>query len=100
MPRLIDADALWEQMKELYQKRCEESDMTGDRAVCVTWHDAVVCIKDAPTIDAVPVVRCRECKKYGGRPWENYKNGICSRTDCGVFADDYCSRGQRREDGV
>ena len=54
--RLIDADALLEQMKKLYQKRSEESNMTGDRAVCVTWNDAVFCINDAPTIDAVPVV--------------------------------------------
>lgn len=57
--RLIDADALLEQMKELHQERSEEFNMTGDRAICVTWHDAVICIKDSSTIDSVPVVHGR-----------------------------------------
>lgn len=48
--KLIDADSLWAQMGELYDKRNEEACMTGDRAVCVTWHDAVVLMKAAPTV--------------------------------------------------
>jgi len=49
--RLIDADALWAQMKEFHEKRAEEANMTGDRVVCVTWHDAVIFIKNAPTVN-------------------------------------------------
>lgn len=52
--RLIDADALMAQMKEYHEKRAEEANMTGDRVVCVTWHDAVILIKSAPTVDDVP----------------------------------------------
>ena len=54
MTNLINADALLAQMKEYYEKRAEEANMTGDRAICVTWHDAVILIKSAPTVDAVP----------------------------------------------
>lgn len=69
--RLIDVDALLAQMKEYRERQAEEANMTGDRAVCVTWHDAVILIKNALTVDAVPVkrgewlwldgVRCSKC---------------------------------------
>ena len=55
MTNLINADALLAQMKEYYEKRAEEANMTGDRAICVTWHDAVILIKSAPTVDAIPI---------------------------------------------
>lgn len=48
--RLIDVDALREQMKDFYEKRAEEANMTGNRVVCVTWHDAVMLIESAPII--------------------------------------------------
>lgn len=57
---------------------------------------ALRCIEQAPTVDAVPVVRCRECKhrKYDdifGMIW-------CNRDPCTkrVKQDDFCSYGERR----
>lgn len=50
-------------------------------------------IENAPTIDAVPVVRCRECKYWLGEH-------VCD-LDCNhethTGPDDFCSRGQRKE---
>lgn len=60
--------------------------------------EALAMIDDAPTIDAVPVVRCRECKFNGNFPdiplcrYMNYPNFERN-------GDGYCSMGQRREDG-
>jgi len=48
--------------------------------------------------DVRPVVLCRDCKRYGGRPWENNESGICARTDCGVGEDDFCSYGEKLEE--
>lgn len=48
--RLIDADALWDELTE---------DL-GDGDVLYRIPPSY--IDDAPTVDAVPVVRCRECK--------------------------------------
>lgn len=48
--------------------------------------------------DVRPVVLCRDCKQYGGRPWENNESGICARTDCGVGEDDFCSYGEKLEE--
>ena len=45
-----------------------------------------------PTIDAVPVVRCRECKYRDGTPGQ-------PNIQCGqMHEDDFCSYGERRED--
>ena len=58
------------------------------------WEDALDNLEDAPTIDAVPVVRCRECVKHGTEycPLMNHYIGE-DETD----PDDFCSYGQRKE---
>ena len=55
-------------------------------------------IDDAPTIDAVPVVRCSECKKCRKR---ESKLGIhwCNQWDNVVRDKDFCSFGERKADG-
>ena len=62
-----------------------------------TAEDVIMMIKTAPTVDAVPVVRCRECKhrKYDdifGTLW-------CNRDSCTkrVKPDDFCSYGERKD---
>lgn len=62
-------------------------------------------IDEAPTVDAVPVVRCRECKNwkpYGskaarkiGDPLERY--GGCEIWHGGHLESDFCSNGRRRD---
>ena len=47
-----------------------------------------------PTIDAVPVVRCRECI-YATRPGDNIV--YCDNFERDMMPDDYCSVGERKE---
>ena len=49
----------------------------------VYWHD----IEAAPTVDAVTVVRCRDCRKF--------KTYGCRMVASGY--DDFCSYGERKE---
>lgn len=83
--RLIDADALFEDLI-FPSKRFER----GLREL----------ISDAPTIDAVPVVRCGECIH---RDPEDHKcdSGRLERAGCVFPVDDdyFCKHGQRRKDG-
>ena len=44
--------------------------------------------ENLPTVDAVPVVRCKDCQKM--------KTFECPMQACGY--DDFCSRGERRTD--
>ena len=55
-------------------------------------------IADAPTIDAIPVVRCRECKHW------HKETLFCDYTLYGEaqehvnwYADDFCSYGERKD---
>lgn len=47
-------------------------------------------IADTPTIDAVPVVRCLECRYHVP------KGTICMLSGMEITEDDFCSRGQRK----
>ena len=51
-------------------------------------------IRNAPTVDAVPVVRCKDCTYYD----HSYEGDFCSSTGAGMDEDGYCSDGERRED--
>lgn len=48
-------------------------------------------LRDIPTVDAVPVVRCRECKYRDGTPGQ--PNILCGQ----MHEDDFCSYGKRKE---
>ena len=51
-------------------------------------------IDEAPPIDTVPVVRCRECI-YATRPGDNIV--YCDNFERDMMPDDYCSVGERKE---
>lgn len=53
-------------------------------------------IKSAPTVDAVEVVRCKDCKHN----YEEFIGLVCVKgvcVDCIVPEDFYCSYGERKE---
>ena len=58
--RLIDSDLVLENIKP-YELSDEDWSVTGGTAIRLI-HNA---IDGAPTIDAVPVVRCKDCKYFG-----------------------------------
>lgn len=61
-------------------------------------------IKALPSAEAVQVVRCKECKYWSGSANTLHNNHLCKRAldqnvDYWTRSDDYCSYGERREDG-
>lgn len=86
MARLIDAD-------KLEKKLCE--DCIGDR-VCERRCYEVTLIRSMPAVDAVEVVRCKDCK-------HNSLNRIIGNAYCDLGIGlsqlyNYCSHGERRKD--
>ena len=87
MARLIDADALKKETGK-WLTNPTDSRLLAD------------VIDNAPTIDAVPVVRCKDCKNYAfadnrvpqERVWWCYYWGY------EIGADDFCSMGEREDD--
>ena len=85
--RLIDADALRE--KAQWMEMPDRQGINFDvRAVSVSSIDL------APTIDAVPVVRCKDCKH-----WEDGWLGYCTKCHTAIPYDGYCSYGERKGAG-
>ena len=92
--RLIDADALG-------VGRCSKYILPV--AYCAGWNGLIGLIEKAPTIDAVPVVRCRECKNWkpsGSKAGNSISDmeyiGGCEFTKYCRRESDFCSYGERR----
>ena len=90
--RLIDANALMEDAK-----RCRPILACLADIVDIEW-----LVKDQPTVDAVEVVRCKDCKHISTASWGE-KFCVRKRID-GVYvelsnlrADDFCSYGERKD---
>ena len=48
--RLIDADALLDELQKLFDRREKDARLSGNRGVFIGWNDAIFAIKTAPTI--------------------------------------------------
>ena len=94
--RAIDADALIPIMK--YTTTDNE---IGVFPIRIGFDAIKGVIDEAPTIDAVEVVRCKDCKWYiSQEPYDNC--GKCTyrmREFLYCREGDFCSYGKRREDG-
>ena len=60
-----------------------------------TREEFVHFLKKQKTVDAVPVVRCRDCKYH--KDTSVRENKHCSLTGNPVEYDDFCSYGERKE---
>lgn len=107
--RLIDADELRKLFKEEY-KQTKQMIVDGQKhldTLAEGYAEADHLLRfRALTVDAVPVVRCRDCKNwkpYGskaarklGDPLERY--GGCEICSGGRLESDFCSYGKRKEE--
>ena len=102
--RLIDANAL----KALFDERYDHAFMQahtrpniahwGGYSIGVNWGRNI--IADAPTVDAVEVVRCKDCNNCCETVDRFGKGLFCKRWSRDwkrVQPDDFCSYGERRE---
>ena len=88
--RLIDADALHDFVSEEFKDD-----------VPYEWAWALTAVDHASAVDAVEVVRCKDCKHYKPQKksahWENRTN-YCNRiVTIKVQPYDFCSYGERKE---
>ena len=97
--RLIDKDEL-KLHKFFFLKTDVKDVITRSDIYMAGWNDAIDAIVDnAPTIDAVEVVRCKDCKYSKHlKQYPKVNTWKCTLTDVVYRADDYCSYGERKED--
>lgn len=88
--RLIDADAYRAILATMWEKSC-------DNIVRSVLCECMMQLHSVPTIDAVEVVRCKDCKHWAvleecGHYCSHWGNLM---TD--TLEDDFCSNGERKE---
>ena len=120
MVRLIDADALLDDAMDRYCKECDKRKgiKNGEYRIIYDIGEAPcrACevddmkaeLEDAPTIDAVQVVRCKDCKHKPSGTGANhdleFPDGVCP-CQCEDFwyswkpnDDWFCASGERKEE--
>ena len=100
--RLIDANRINDAAEEKYMEDRSKTENVIARAMLSDARRKIqMLIAYAPSVDAIPVVRCKDCKYY-----RNHPNGLCylhtepkenergySGEAVCVEPDDFCSRG-------
>ena len=87
MARLIDADNLIDFIDIGHLRHSGE--------LCYSEIGVANLLLHAPTVDAVEVVRCRECKYHRDTSITEYEH--CCLIDKTVRYNDFCSYGEREE---
>lgn len=105
--RLIDADLLKGiPIKDKLERKFQTFNL--DDAYEEGWFDAIETIEKQPTVEAEPMVRCKDCKYWNKHHFVDIyvcsihnKEGQYPHLLFEMTADDFCSRGERRgeEDG-
>lgn len=89
--KLYTADAIKEQVHKLLCQDCGETEYCPK----CDYRELIEQILDAPTVDAEPVVRCKDCKY-----WEYdviFSDGWCRGKHQGNPSW-FCADGERKED--
>lgn len=92
MPRLIDADAILQADENSDKILVLGSGKTLEIAYALMKKK----VENAPTVDAVPVVRCKDCKHH-----ENEEIGMvyCPNAIGGWVGENwFCANGERKDD--
>lgn len=108
MSRLIDANAVVKAILEErdkiprtittapYELGTEKPFHAGDQ-MRGGIRKALRCIEQAPTVDAVVVTRCKDCKYLVNATVNDNGFLICDISDMEIAADDFCSYGEPKE---
>ena len=98
--RLIDADKL--NISKYTASEASHNDMGG--AYRQGWNDAIDAIaKNCPTVDAVEVVRCNDCKHKVTTEDGEYdpEDIVCNYwMSDGLTEKDFCSYGERKDNEI
>lgn len=106
MAWIIDADALFKRAEDLEKSaRNKLNDDLMDKTDRIRWM-AILSersafkydIQEAVTVDAVPVVRCKDCKYWKLSQYNTMGIHICWRFSGVRGEHDFCSRGEREDD--
>ena len=101
MARLIDANALLLEIEEELSNESPFFTTEQNKLIDMGLRIAAGDIRHQPTVDAVEVVRCRDCKRCFKHTTKRnrQKMWICMRNEVDVCVrpDGFCSYGERKD---
>ena len=108
MSRLIDANevvkAILEERDKIPYELVSEKPFKHGNSMRGGIRKALRCIEQAPTVDAVPVVRCRDCQRWkpsGSKAGNSFSDmeyiGGCEFSNYYRRESDFCSYGERKD---
>lgn len=87
-----------------YDRPCSYLTEAKEKPISEQLRRLLLDLSHSTPTDAVPVIRCKDCKWYGR---DKLKGGFCRKSGASMWSpglpndelkpDDYCSRAQRRE---
>ena len=95
--RLIDAEAI---ARKLKNANCAECNIVRQIQCSACWVNDVLEMLDDDSVDAVEVVRCKDCKSFEPYREDKYSKGECGNPDGlakQLCPTDFCSCGERKE---
>ena len=102
--RLIDADKLLAELNDL-EPRCANKFIKQGIDDGLHYYMPKI-LEEQPTIDAVPVVRCKDCKHWkkggfmgGDTPDSLEYGGGCPLVRFARYESDFCGKGERKDGG-
>lgn len=99
MPKYIDADALRKRMyHDAFETDSNLQRCFWDSGCWIRYKVFENALADAPTIDAVEVGRCKDCKHLSDVKIAPKWNRVCRLIGCGKALDGFCDEWERRED--
>lgn len=94
--RAIDADEVF---KAVYDMACQSVLIPGCEDYAHGLREAANYIENAPTLDVVPVIRCRECK-HKSQGISDKMRTWCSMWQCWILqGDGYCHMAAKMDAG-
>lgn len=91
MSRYIEVEEAVDRIGQILPKR---TDSDYQRGIAVGMSLAKIGIEGVPTVDAVPVVRCKDCKYWYSAPLSDGYNS-CSKDALIRGADFFCADGEK-----
>ena len=97
--RLIDATVLCSAI-ECVQKHLIAGDSDFFKGYLGAMEGMLNATNEMPTVDAVEVVRCKDCRGKNGGVTGPEGRYLCERTSRWVRDNDFCSYGERRKENA
>ena len=93
--RIVNAEAIARKLKNAY---CAECNVVRQVQCSACWVNDVLELLDGDSVDAVEVVRCKDCKHWA----QLESGGFCDNPEgllCFDKPNDFCCYGERKDNG-